>query len=58
MFNLPKRLNFSKNKKNINLIIKGQGVFVFNCNNNKENSSFNIYNEEKNNGLKIIFTFN
>jgi hypothetical protein len=60
----PKVLFFENNntlfgEQQIKFIIKGQGVFVFdNINNNNINNTtcqFNLYNENKNDGLKIEF---
>jgi hypothetical protein len=38
------------------LIIKGQGVFIFSNNDTQEDCYFKIYNEDKTDGLKIRFT--
>jgi hypothetical protein len=41
------------------LLIKGQGVFIFNNNNNiNDNCYFNLHNKDKTDGLKIKFTKN
>lgn len=42
---------------NINLIVKGQGVFVFSTD-NIENCHFSIYNIDKTDGIKITMTTN
>jgi len=39
-----------------NLIIKGQGVFIFSNNDTIEDCYFKLYNEDKTDGLKIKFT--
>ena len=41
---------------NFDLIIKGQGVLIFSNNDSLEDCYFKIYNDEKKDGLKIIFT--
>jgi hypothetical protein len=53
--NKPKSLTFKNTTKNINFIVHGQGVFIFQ---NKENEelSFNIYNNDKSDGLTIKIT--
>lgn len=38
------------------LMIKGQGVFIFSNNDSQEDCYFKIYNEDKTDGLKIRFT--
>lgn len=45
-------LRGTKNKK-INLIIHGQGVFLFQTQENTQGCSFNIYDNEEKTGLKI-----
>jgi hypothetical protein len=40
------------------LIIKGQGVFIFSNNDTQEDCYFKLYNEDKTDGLKIKFTKN
>ena len=42
-------------EQQIKFIIKGQGVFVFDNLNNNHTCQFNLYNESKNDGLKIEF---
>jgi len=56
----PKTLLFSNNntlfgEQQIKFIIKGQVVFVFNNLDNYKPCQFNLYNENKNDGLKIEF---
>ena len=41
---------------NFDLIIKGQGVLIFSNNDSLEDCYFKIYNDEKKDGLKIIYT--
>jgi hypothetical protein len=41
---------------NFKLIVKGQGVFIFNNNDTVENCYFNLYNKDKTDGLEIKFT--
>ena len=58
--NYPKTLSFTKKESNINLIVHGQGVFIFNIKDteNTQEYSFNIYDKSETNGLKIKFTSN
>ena len=53
--NYPKTLSFSKKESNINLIVHGQGVFIFNIKDteNTQEYCFNIYDKSETNGLKI-----
>ena len=39
-----------------NLIVRGQGVFIFSNNDQLDNCYFNLYNKDKTDGLKIKFT--
>jgi len=59
----PKSLLFSNNnsisgEQKLFFIIKGQGVFIFENINNKTACQFNLYNQDKNDGLKIEFSLN
>jgi len=54
--NYPKTLSFSKKESDINLIINGQGVFIFET--ESKECSFSIYDNTKNYGLNIKFTNN
>ena len=59
----PKSLLFSNNNSVIGeqklfFIIKGQGVFIFENTNNENTCQFNLYNQEKNDGLRIEFSLN
>ena len=59
----PKSLLFLNNNSIIGeqkllFIIKGQGVFIFENTNNKNTCQFNLYNQEKNDGLRIEFYLN
>jgi hypothetical protein len=38
------------------LIVKGQGVFIFNNNDQQDNCYFNLHNKDKTEGLKVKFT--
>jgi hypothetical protein len=38
------------------LIVKGQGVFIFHNNDQQDDCYFNLHNKDKNDGLKIKFT--
>ena len=53
--NFPKSLTFAKKENAIKLIIKGQGVFIFE-NQNTNDCSFKIFNKDQSNGLNITFT--
>jgi hypothetical protein len=52
----PKSLKFIKKENVINLIISGQGVFIFENQDPTKNCSFKILNNDETNGLKIEFT--
>jgi hypothetical protein len=56
--NSPRSLSFSRKLQRIPLIIEGQGVFIFDNQELTLNCSFNIFNNDKSDGLKIIFTSN
>lgn len=56
--NYPKSLTFSKKESNINLIINGQGVFIFENHDNNKDCCFRIYNNSQTDGLQIKFTIN
>ena len=53
----PKSVNLinNKNNKQMNLIVHGQGVFLFKNNENNNVCSFDIYNKKYQAGLKIEF---
>lgn len=53
--NFPKSLTFAKKENAIKLIVKGQGVFIFE-NQNTNDCSFKIFNKDQSNGLNITFT--
>jgi hypothetical protein len=53
--NFPKSLTFAKKENSIKLIVKGQGVFIFE-NQNTNDCSFKIFNKDQSNGLNITFT--
>ena len=55
--NKPKSLLFRKKSENINLIIHGQGVFLFE-NTDGKSSTFNLYNEDKTDGINVQFNIN
>lgn len=56
----PRSLSFSKKESNINLIVHGQGVFIFKTQDseNTKECCFSIYNKSQSNGLKVLFTSN
>ena len=57
MITKPKNINFKKTKPtDINLIIHGQGVYIFEVNNTQNTCMFKLYNQDKTDGLKIEFT--
>ena len=57
MVTKPKNIKFKKTKpNNINLIIHGQGVYIFEVNDTVNTCIFNLYNQDKTDGLKIEFT--
>ena len=51
--NAPRFLHFSKPTNSINLIVKGQGVLLFET---KKACSLNFYNTDKSDGLTVKFT--
>jgi hypothetical protein len=53
--NFPKSVTFAKKENAIKLIVKGQGVFIFE-NQNTNECSFKIFNKDQSNGLNITFT--
>jgi len=57
MVTKPKNIKFKNTKPtDINLIIHGQGVYIFEVNDNQNTSMFKLYNQDKTDGLKIEFT--
>ena len=57
MVTKPKNIKFKKTKPtDINLIIHGQGIYIFEVNDNLNTCIFNLYNKDKTDGLKIEFT--
>lgn len=61
MATYPKTLKFSKEnisatETNLPLIIKGQGVFIFENTQNTEPCVFSFYDKTQKNGLKVVFT--
>jgi len=56
-YNIPKSklFRFDKliNHTNINLLIKGQGVFIFEYSDIQQTCSFTFYNKDKTDGLKV-----
>ena len=46
----------NKDETNINLTIKGQGVFVFENTDNNQACYFKIFNQDKTDGLVVLFT--
>ena len=52
----PKSLTFNKVVSIINLIVHGQGIFVFDIKDITKKCVFKIHNSDKTNGLKIILT--
>lgn len=51
----PQSILLKKDDSNIDLIIKGQGVFVFENRNNNQACYFKIFNQDKTDGLIILF---
>jgi len=52
--NYPKSKSILSCSQNINLIVHGQGVFIFK--NESNECSFTIYNKDKSSGLRVHFT--
>ena len=52
----PKSLTFNKVVSIINLIVHGQGIFVFDIKDITKKCVFKIHNSDKTNGLKVILT--
>lgn len=52
----PKSLTFNKVVSIINLIVHGQGIFVFDIKDITKKCTFKIHNSDKTNGLKVILT--
>jgi len=52
----PKSLKFSKVASLINLIVHGQGIFVFDVKDITQKCVFKIHNNNESNGLKVILT--
>ena len=52
----PKSLTFNKVVSLINLIVHGQGIFVFDIKDITKKCVFKIHNSDKTNGLKVILT--
>ena len=52
----PKSLTFTKKESSINLIIRGQGVFIFENQDPTKSCSFKILNNDDTSGLKVEFT--
>ena len=50
----PKHL-FLDDKKTVNLIVHGQGVFIFQNQDNTKTSCFQLYDKDNKNGLKVEF---
>jgi hypothetical protein len=42
-------------KKTVNLIVHGQGVFIFQNQDNTKSVCFQLYNKDSKNGLKVEF---
>ena len=52
----PKSLTFNKVVSIINLIVHGQGIFVFDIKDITKKCTFKIHNSDKTHGLKVILT--
>ena len=51
----PKHLLLDEKKTSMNLIVHGQGVFIFQNQDNTKSSCFQFYNKDNKNGLKVEF---
>lgn len=51
----PKHALFDEKKTSMNLIVHGQGVFIFQNYDNTKTSCFQLYNKDNKNGLKVEF---
>ena len=51
----PKQVILDEKKPSMNLIVHGQGVFIFQNQDNTKCSCFQLYNKDNKNGLKIDF---
>jgi len=51
----PKQLFLDEKKTSMNLIVHGQGVFIFQNQDNTKSSCFQLYNKDSKNGLKVEF---
>ena len=54
----PKHLLLDEKKTSMNLIVHGQGVFIFQNQDNTKSSCFQFYNKDNKNGLKVEFNVN
>ena len=54
----PKHLLLDEKKTSMNLIVHGQGVFIFQNQDNTKSSCFHFYNKDNKNGLKVEFNVN
>lgn len=52
----PKHLFLDDKKYNSNLIVHGQGVFIFQNQDNTKSVCFQLYNKDNKNGLKVEFS--
>jgi predicted metal-dependent enzyme (double-stranded beta helix superfamily) len=52
----PKQVLLDEKKTNMNLIVHGQGVFIFQNQDNTKSSCFQLYNKDNKNGLKVEFS--
>ena len=52
----PKQLLLDEKKTSMNLIVHGQGVFIFQNQDNTKSSCFQFYNKDNKNGLKVEFS--
>jgi|UniRef100_A0A6C0CUI4 predicted metal-dependent enzyme (double-stranded beta helix superfamily) len=51
----PKQVFLDEKKPSMNLIVHGQGVFIFQNQDNTKSSCFQLYNKDNKNGLKVEF---
>jgi len=51
-----KSLLLTKNVNNKYLIVKGQGIFIFENIDNTQFCSFIFYNKNEDDGIKVVFT--
>jgi hypothetical protein len=58
LFKYPKSIILLSVSSNVNLIVHGQGVFIFDNKDNTKECSFTFYNKDKTDGLVVNFKLN